>query len=64
MLTPTVTKPEDSWAAFDDMVAVSEEFYQSLGLPYRVVGIVSGALSMLTSSNHGAVCPDHVTDAW
>jgi seryl-tRNA synthetase len=30
---------------FDDMIAVSEEFYQSLGVPYRVVAIVSGALN-------------------
>lgn len=27
------------------MIAVSEEFYQSLGVPYRVVAIVSGALN-------------------
>lgn len=27
------------------MIAVSEEFYQSLRLPYRVVAIVSGALN-------------------
>ncbi|MCJ1329921.1 Cytosolic seryl-tRNA synthetase [Thelotrema lepadinum] len=39
------TKPEDSWKAFDDMIAVSEEFYQSLQLPYQVVSIVSGALN-------------------
>ncbi|MCJ1273007.1 Cytosolic seryl-tRNA synthetase [Puttea exsequens] len=39
------TKPEDSWAAFDAMFAISEEFYQSLQLPYRVVAIVSGALN-------------------
>lgn len=30
---------------FDDMIAVSEEFYKSLGVPYRVVAIVSGALN-------------------
>ncbi|KAA6411784.1 MAG: seryl-tRNA synthetase [Lasallia pustulata] len=40
-----ITKPEDSWQAFDDMIGVSEEFYQSLGLPYQVVAIVSGALN-------------------
>ncbi|KAJ5888882.1 hypothetical protein N7495_008923 [Penicillium taxi] len=40
-----LTKPEDSWQAFDDMMATSEEFYQSLGLPYQVVAIVSGALN-------------------
>ena len=39
------TKPEDSWQAFDDMIAVSEEFYQSLGIPYQIVAIVSGALN-------------------
>jgi seryl-tRNA synthetase len=27
------------------MIAVSEEFYKSLGLPYRVIAIVSGALN-------------------
>lgn len=38
-------KPEESWAMFDSMIATSEEFYQSLGLPYHVVAIVSGALN-------------------
>ncbi|KAL6790407.1 hypothetical protein GGI42DRAFT_336831 [Trichoderma sp. SZMC 28013] len=37
--------PEKSWEAFDDMIAASEEFYKSLGLPYQVVAIVSGALN-------------------
>lgn len=27
------------------MIAVSEEFYQSLKLPYQIVAIVSGALN-------------------
>lgn len=31
------------------MVANSEAFYQSLGLPYRVVAIVSGALNLAAS---------------
>lgn len=39
------TKPEKSWEAFNEMIATSEEFYQSLGLSYQVVGIVSGALN-------------------
>lgn len=39
------TKPEDSWEAFEDMISVSEEFYQSLKIPYHVVAIVSGALN-------------------
>ena len=29
----------------EEMLASSEEFYQSLGLPYRVISIVSGALN-------------------
>ena len=29
----------------EEMIQASEEFYQSLGLPYRVVNIVSGALN-------------------
>lgn len=31
---------------FETMVANSEAFYQSLRIPYRVVGIVSGALNL------------------
>ena len=27
------------------MIAISEEFYKSLGLPYQIVAIVSGALN-------------------
>ena len=38
-------KPDDSWKHFDEMIDISEEFYKSLGLPYRVVSIVSGALN-------------------
>jgi len=30
---------------FENMIATSEEFYKSLGIPYRVVAIVSGALN-------------------
>mgnify|MGYP005613776399 FL=1 len=40
-----ITSPEDSWAEHEKMITVSEEFYQSLGLPYRIVNIVSGALN-------------------
>jgi len=40
-----LTEPEKSWEEFDRMIENSEEFYKSLGLPYRVVGIVSGELN-------------------
>ena len=41
-----ITDPEKSWEEFDSMIANSEGFYQSLGLRYRVVAIVSGALNL------------------
>ncbi len=34
------------------MIAVAEEFYQSLKLPYRVVAIVSGALNNAASKKY------------
>ncbi|KAL3458042.1 hypothetical protein BJX64DRAFT_237197 [Aspergillus heterothallicus] len=40
-----LTKPEESWEAFNQMIETSEQFYQSLGLPYQIVSIVSGALN-------------------
>eukprot|EP00826_Nyctotherus_ovalis_P033879 TRINITY_DN2765_c0_g1_i7.p1 TRINITY_DN2765_c0_g1~~TRINITY_DN2765_c0_g1_i7.p1 ORF type:complete len:304 (+),score=123.97 TRINITY_DN2765_c0_g1_i7:305-1216(+) len=40
-----ITTPEKSWEMHEDMIKVSEEFYQSLELPYRVVNIVSGELN-------------------
>ena len=40
-----ICEPEKSWEMFDRMIGLSEQFYQSLGLSYRVVGIVSGALN-------------------
>ncbi|KAJ2132805.1 Cytosolic seryl-tRNA synthetase [Coemansia sp. RSA 921] len=40
-----LTEPEKSWEMFDDMIGASEEFFQSLGVSYRVVSIVSSALN-------------------
>ena len=40
-----MTAPEDSKAEHERMLKLSEEFYQSLGLSYRVISIVSGALN-------------------
>lgn len=34
------------------MCEYSEEFYQSLGLPYQVVAIVSGALNNAAAKKH------------
>lgn len=34
------------------MIAISEEFYRSLGIPYQVVSIVSGALNNAASKKY------------
>lgn len=35
-----------SWEMFDEMIGTAEEFYQSLGIPYRIVNIVSGLYTL------------------
>lgn len=42
-----ITSPEDneSWKMFDEMINNAEEFNKSLGIPFRVVNIVSGELN-------------------
>ncbi|KAG6889955.1 hypothetical protein C0995_013482, partial [Termitomyces sp. Mi166 len=47
-----ITDPKSSWEMFDTMIANSEGFYQSLGLRYRVVGIVSGALNLAAAQKY------------
>jgi seryl-tRNA synthetase len=47
-----ITDPEKSWEMFDTMVANSEAFYQSLGLRYRMVAIVSGALNLAAAQKY------------
>jgi len=40
-----ITAPENSWEMHEELLKNCEDFYQSLGLSYRVVSIVSGALN-------------------
>lgn len=40
-----ITEPEQSWEMMEQMIGHSEAFYQSLGLSYRLVVIISGALN-------------------
>jgi len=40
-----ITAPEKSWDMHKEMIKISEEFWESLGIPYRVVNIVSGELN-------------------
>jgi len=44
-----LTEPDKSEQMFEEMVTNSKEFYQSLGIPYRLVAIVSGVLNLAGS---------------
>lgn len=47
-----ITEPEKTWEMFEHMVSNSEEFYQSLSLPYRLIAIVSGALNLAAAQKY------------
>jgi hypothetical protein len=47
-----ITDPAKSWEMFDTMIGNSEAFYQSLGLRYRLVAIVSGALNLAAAQKY------------
>ncbi|OCT91929.1 serine--tRNA ligase, cytoplasmic [Xenopus laevis] len=38
-----------SWEMFEEMIMTAESFYQMLGIPYRIVNIVSGSLNHAAS---------------
>lgn len=57
----TLIDPEKSWEQFDAMIANSEEFCQSLGLPYRVVAIVSGAFNQAASKKYDLEYAKHIS---
>ena len=40
-----LTAPDKSWEMHQEMIAIAEDFYKQLELPYRVVNIVSGDLN-------------------
>ncbi|KAJ3270095.1 Cytosolic seryl-tRNA synthetase [Terramyces sp. JEL0728] len=47
-----LTEPEKSWEMHKEMLEVAKEFYQSLGLPYHVISIVSGALNNAAAAKY------------
>lgn len=49
-----IASPHDnaSWEAMEEMLTNAEDFYQSLGLPYRVVNIVSGELNAAAAKKY------------
>lgn len=50
-------RPEESWAEHERMLSVAEEFYQSLGIPHRVVLLSSGDMGKVSAKTYDI-------DAW
>ncbi len=47
-----VADAETSWQVFHDMMSVAREFYDSLGINYRVINIASGSLNSSASMKY------------
>ncbi len=46
------SRPEDSWKEHEKMLAVAEEFYQSLEIPYRVMLLSSGDMGKISAKTY------------
>jgi seryl-tRNA synthetase len=45
-------KPEDSWAEHEKMLLIAEEFYQKLGIPYKVMLLSSGDMGKISAKTY------------
>ncbi len=45
-------RPEDSWKEHEKMLALSEEFFQKLGIPYRVMLLSSGDTGKISAKTY------------
>ena len=45
-------RPEDSWKYHEELLANTEEMYQLLGLPYRVVNVCTGDIGTLAAKKY------------
>lgn len=46
------SRPEDSWKEHEKMLSVAEEFYQKLGIPYRVMLLSSGDMGKISAKTY------------
>ena len=46
------TRPEDSWQEHERMLAIAEEFYQNLEIPYKVMLLSSGDLGKISAKTY------------
>ena len=44
-----VSRPEDSWQIFDELMGNAEEIFQKLKLPYRIVNICTGDIGIVAA---------------
>jgi len=44
--------PEDSWKLHEELLSNTEEFWQSLGIPYRVVNVCTGDLGTVAAKKY------------
>ena len=45
-------RPEESWREHERMIALSEEFFKQLGIPYRVMLLCSGDMGKISSKTY------------
>ncbi len=46
------SRPEDSWTEHEKMLKVAEEFYQKLGIPYKVMLLSSGDMGKISAKTY------------
>ena len=46
------SRPEDSWVEHEKMLEVAEEFYQKLGIPYKVMLLSSGDMGKVSAKTY------------
>ncbi|MGI0006939.1 MAG: serine--tRNA ligase [Nitrosotalea sp.] len=46
------TRPEDSWSEHERMLAITEEFYQKIEIPYRIMLLSSGDLGKVSAKTY------------
>jgi len=46
------SKPEDSWKEHENMLAIVEEFYQKIGIPYKIMLLSSGDMGKISAKTY------------
>ena len=46
------SRPEDSWKEHENMISITEEFYQQLGIPYKVMLLSSGDMGKISAKTY------------